>query len=181
MKEYIDNQEIKYKTYSQTKFMRDRYISDKIKNVDSISRSNFELFYINSKFSIQSEYVKVVTDALRDEYSFNSLYLEGSYFIYGKGRSYNRANSSLSKVKLNKSHKALEIAFRYSSLDLDDNGKIGEHPELGGTQIDYNYGLNYYFNKHLKIMFNYIVSKPKDITTYDGLLQVIQARLMYNF
>jgi phosphate-selective porin OprO/OprP len=77
-------------------------------------------------------------------------------------------------VKPNKDG-SVEVAFRYSYLNLNDKD------EHGGMQTDYTYGLNWYISKELKVMANYIVAKPKETDEYDGLLQIVQARILFAF
>jgi hypothetical protein len=60
-------------------------------------------------------------------------------------------------------------------LDLDSLD------ETGGSQRDYNMGINWYYNKQLRLMFNYIIAEPKDTENYSGRLQIAQARVLFAF
>ncbi len=142
--------------------------------MDSTEKRNIELLYINNKYSVQAEYTNTEVKALKDTYNFNAYYLQGSYFLIGKGRKFKFSDSTLAKIKPNSSG-AVEFAIRYSYIDLNDKD------ESGGTQRDINYGLNWYINREIKLMVNYVVSEPKGTDDYDGLLQIIQARVLFAF
>jgi phosphate-selective porin OprO/OprP len=44
----------------------------------------------------------------------------------------------------------VELALRYSELNLDDA------PVLGGTESDWTLGANWYINRYLKLQGNYV-------------------------
>jgi phosphate-selective porin OprO/OprP len=170
MQENFDEENIKFSQRSESKFNREKYISEKIKNVDVLSRKNIELYYQYFEYVLQAEASEVELDARKGLYRFQSYYLQGSYFLYGSLNKYKLSEATLSKVKVYKGG-AVELASRYSYLDLKD----------GGEQEDYNFGVNYYFNNEIRFMLNYIISKPTNTENYDGLLQLIQARVQIAF
>ena len=116
--------------------------------------------------------MQVIVNALKGSYIFNSYYLQGSYFLLGLGKNYKLSTSTLSNIKPN-NNTALEVAFRYSTIDLNDKNKNG------GTQKDYSFALNWYITKEFKLSFNYIVAMPKDTDNYSGLLQIAQIRTLF--
>ncbi|MBU0719753.1 hypothetical protein KJ877_00265 [bacterium] len=170
----MKNTEIKFNQASESEFIREKYVSVKIQDVDIVRKKNIEVLYINNKYSLQSEYVKTYVDALKDSYAFQAYYLQGSYFIIGSSRKYKLSSSTLAQIKPNKDG-ALELALRYSHIDLNDKD------ERGGAQTDYNYGINWYINDELKLMFNYVVAEPKGTDEYDGRLQIVEARALFAF
>ena len=46
---------------------------------------------------------------------------------------------------------AVELAARYSHVDLDDAGVA-----LGGRQSNWTVGANWYIGQHFKLQFNYV-------------------------
>jgi phosphate-selective porin OprO/OprP len=174
MNRSMNGESVSYKQGSESQYMNNKYVSVKIKDVDTTMKKNIEALYINDKYSLQAEYTMIDVNAKKDNYNFYAIYLQGSYFIIGNGSRYKFSNSTLVKPKLNRDG-ALEVAFRYSYIDLNDKD------ETGGTQKDYTYGVNWYYNNELKFMFNYIVAEPKGTDDYDGRLQILQARALFSF
>jgi len=174
MNRNLDGDSVKFNQGSESSILRDKYVSVKINDVDTTSKKNIEALYIYDKYSLQGEYISTDVNALKDNYNFYAYYIQGSYFIVGKGRRYDLADSSLRKIKPSKDG-SLEFALRYSYIDLNDKD------EHGGTQSDINYALNWYLSKEIKIMLNYIVSRPVGTDDYDGLLQIVQTRVLFAF
>lgn len=49
----------------------------------------------------------------------------------------------------------VEAVFKAEQLDLDDNGGV---PDIKGQTVNaYTFGINWYWNKHFKIMGNYVI------------------------
>jgi phosphate-selective porin OprO/OprP len=111
------------------------------------------------------------------EYNFDAYYLESSYFLIGNGKRYKFKESILGRVKPSMDG-ALELALRYSYVNLTDTSNDKE--EIGGNQTDYTMGINWYVSKELKFMLNYIISTP-ETPEYDGLLQIVQGRVIFAF
>ncbi|MEA2091741.1 MAG: porin [Campylobacterota bacterium] len=179
MSQDMQGEDIRFSQASESELMRDKYVSVRVKDVDSMKKTNIEALYIYNRYSLQAEYIRTSLDALNGEdyiqpYSFKGYYLQGSYFIVGSGRKYKFSNSTIAKIKP-KIDGAVELAFRYSHIDLNDKD------EQGGTQTDYNYGVNWYINNELKFMVNYVVAEPKGTDEYDGRLQLLQARVLFAF
>ncbi len=164
---------IQYSQLSESDMINDKYVSVKVKDVDNTKKYALETLYINDRFSFQSEYFSSSIDSLVDSYNFEGYYLQGSYFILGSGKKFKRSTSTLSKIKPNKDG-AVELAFRYSHVDLNDKD------EAGGIQDDISYGVNYYVSKELKFMLNYVLARPQS-DRYDGQLQILQARALFAF
>ena len=148
-----------------------------------MAKNNVEALYIFDKYSLQGEYTRFGLDAYnkRDylqNYTFDAYYIEGSYFLIGKGKKYKFKESILGKIKPNIDG-AVELALRHSYINLTDTSN--DKDEVGGTQSDYTMGVNWYVSKELKFMLNYIISEPTGTEKYDGLLQIIQGRVIFAF
>lgn len=169
----IEGESLKYNQASEAKFIKDKYVSVKVKDVDSSLTKNIEALYIRDKYSLQAEYSSATIESLDGSYTFSGYYLSGSYFLLGEGRRYKLETSTLAKVKERGS--ALELALRYSYLNLNDKD------EVGGEQSDYTIGVNWYLTRELKFMLNYVIAQPKGTDEYDGRLQLIQARALLAF
>ena len=109
--------------------------------------------------------------------TFHGAYVEAGYKILGGGYAY----SDVDGVIKGASKEALEIVARYSYLDIDDVLLPDEirsvTPQLSGNRMHAaTVGVNYAFNKYVKLLFSY---------TYSHLetdhFNTLQARLMFQF
>ena len=176
----MQGQNVKFNQRAESKIMQDKYLSVKIKDVETLNKTNLEALYIYKNYSLQAEYETMNVLALIDNYSFNAYYLQASYFLFGANRRYSTKEVKLKKIKPLKGG-ALELALRYSYINLNDEGQDQINPEHGGEQTDYNLALNYYFSKEIRGMINYIIVEPKGTDDYDGRLQILQARILLAF
>ncbi|MDY0039341.1 MAG: porin, partial [Desulforhabdus sp.] len=119
---------------------------------------NPEIALILGPFSLQGEYIYTrIIAADGSDLDFYSYYVQSSYFITGEHRKYKKAEAIFSAVEPLQpfnpprgSWGALELALRYSSIDLDDEWV------RGGKLEDFTAGLNWHLSKSVKLMFNYI-------------------------
>jgi len=168
----INDDNIKYSQEAESNLILHKYISTKVKNVDTTKDTELELLYIKNSFHFQAEYIqsKVNTDV--DDYSFSGYYAQVGYFLFGSSKNFKTTNSKFSGKKMN--NKDVELALRYSKIDLNDKD------EQGGVQKDYNLGVNWYFNKNIKLMSNYIIAYPKS-DEYNGKFRILQGRIAISF
>lgn len=117
---------------------------------DRIDRVGLEGLWIQGPWSIQGEYldanVKPADD--RPSYKASGYYAFVSWVVTGESRSY--ADGNVGNVKPKGPYGALELAIRYSELDLND-GTIN-----GGRERDWTAGANWYINRYLKLQGNYV-------------------------
>ncbi|RLA95788.1 MAG: hypothetical protein DRG83_18125 [Deltaproteobacteria bacterium] len=146
---------------------------------DEIDLCDAELALVLSSFSIQSEYVRTfLNPSSGDRMHFDGFYVYGSYFLTGEHRHYAENKEAFGHVKPRRNFQvtgggwgALEAAFRYSYLDLDDE-------EIhGGIMNEYTVGLNWYLNPHSRLMFNFIHSHLNNI----GDTEIFQSRFQLDF
>ena len=178
----LNGDNIKFNESAESYLMQNKYISASIKGAKSLSKNNLELLYIYDNYSLQGEYTQVGVDAINKSttgeltsYTFNSYYLEGSYFILGQGRRYRATSSRMRKPRLNRDG-AVELALRYSYINLNDQDE-----DNNGQQTDYTLGVNWYINDEIKLMLNYIVAEPMETKLYNGRLHVLQTRMLFAF
>ncbi|MBU0721178.1 hypothetical protein KJ877_07540 [bacterium] len=168
----IDGDNVKYSQEAESNLIRDKYVSTKVKNVIITKDSALEALYINNSFHFQAEYIQSEVDAQSDDYTFNGYYAQVGYFLFGSSKTYKQSSANFSANKIIDNE--VEIAFRYSFVDLNDKD------EQGGTQKDYNFALNWYISKNLKLMANYIQAYPLS-DTYNGDFNLFQARTVISF
>ena len=146
---------------------------------DSNDRVGLEAALVYDRFSLQTEYVNTAVDSPQSgDPSFNSFYVQGSFFLTRDARSYQSSAAAFDRVSPSSSlfngeggAGAWELALRYSQLDLDD-GFI-----LGGKQKNFNLGLNWYLNPNSRFMFGFVHADPENSSS----LRVLQTRFQIDF
>ena len=178
----INGEKVKFTQGAEAEFVNNEYASASVKNVSKLKKINLEMLYIYDNYSFQGEYTKAALNAINKsdvgeytDYNFDGYYLQGSYFLFGKGKRYKLSTSTLGKIKPY-SGGSLELAMRYSHVNFNNKDE-----DNNGAQSDYSFGVNYYFTKELKFMLNYIIAQPEETKEYDGLLNVLEARVLVTF
>jgi phosphate-selective porin OprO/OprP len=117
---------------------------------DHIDRMGLEAGWRKGSWLLQGEYlnVNVSRQAGLPDFSGGGFYVFGSYLITGEKHPYK--NGAFGNPVPSRNGGALEVALRYSQLDLNDG------PIHGGRQHDWTLGLNYYLTSHFKLQANYV-------------------------
>jgi phosphate-selective porin OprO/OprP len=151
---------------------------------DSADKLNPELAFVYGPFSLQGEYFWNDTDAgdVNDP-TFTGWYAFGSWFITGESRAYQQSSATFARVKPKNNFSiggpgwgAFELAARYSTVDLTDEGVNG------GEQQNFTAGLNWHLNPNTRIMLNYVyadLEKRADVKDDDA--KIFQARFQVDF
>ncbi len=132
-------------------------------DVNTFVHFGSEFLWVRGPFSIQSESILAsVEQTATRPLMFWGSYLEGSYFLTGESRTYDRKAGALDRITPIHSFTrdncgdygpgAWEALFRVSHLDLSA-GNI-----RGGVMTDLTAGLNWYLNGYTKFQLNYIRS-----------------------
>lgn len=125
-------------------------------------------------FSIQGEYITTTLDRVAgSDVTLAGYYVYASVFLTGEHRAYKTSAGAFDRVKPRKSLAdggpgAVEIAVRYSWLDLDDRDV------RGGRLADLTVGLNWYLNSHTAVKVNYVRADRRDVGTAQFLLTRFQ-------
>jgi phosphate-selective porin OprO/OprP len=137
-------------------------------------------------FAFAGEYMQVSTDGV-DKYSdgafvdtqdhdFDVWSLQVGYMLTGESRPYDKKNAKWDKVLPRKNwgadgFGAVEVALRYSALDLND-GDIE-----GGDLSDWSLGINWYLNPNTKFMLGVVRGDRQDLPT----VTAVQARFQVDW
>ncbi len=150
-------------------------------DADGIQLAGAELGMVLGPLTVQAEYITADVDAVTGEsLRFSGYYAQAGYFLTGDhhpydlgdgvfGRVVPRQNFSLEKG----TYGALELAARYSHLDLED-GTVN-----GGELTDITVGLNWHMNANTRLMLNYVLADAEG--KYDGKARVAQLRMAVDF
>lgn len=124
-----------------------------IRNVDNITLTGLEAATVKGPVSLQAEYVRsaVRRSDGRQQRNMDGYYVYVSWFLSGESRPYR--NGRFGTIKPDNPWGAWEVAVRYSAIN--DNGRDdGRSEKLNGITL----GLNWYINRHARLMANYVVA-----------------------
>jgi phosphate-selective porin OprO/OprP len=161
-----------------------RPVSTGLFSTHGLDLINPELAVVYGPFSFQGEYFHVLANG-PENLNFWGFYVYASWCITGENRRYSISNGTFSGIKPNNNFNpfkggwgALEAAFRYSHLDLND-----QHVR-GGKERNFTVGLNWYPYPKVRFMFNYIHIKVMDRDrpfVDDGRGNIFMTRLQFHF
>ena len=158
-----------------------RLIGTGVGDVDAVTKVGLEAAYQAGPLSIEGEYINVGFDRDEgDEPDFDGYHIQASYILTGESRDY--GGGSFGGITPSGGNGAWEVAGRFSSVDLDDNGF------RGGTQENVTLGVNYYASSNLRFMANAIFVDVEDSgaevngeTVGDDSPTIALFRAQYNF
>lgn len=149
---------------------------------NGIDLINPEFAMIYGPFSVLAEYTQTfVSTSTGKDLDFSGYYLEAGYVLTGEHREYRENTGSFNGItpKHNFDSQggwgALEIALRYSSLDLDDA------TVRGGKLRGLNTGLNWYLNPNVRLIANYGVFDGRTGNKLFGDTSIFQVRAQVAF
>lgn len=129
------------------------YFSASVTSVDSVLLTGLEAAVVSGPFSLQGEYIQsdISRTNTSQERTFDGYYIYASWFVSGESRPYN--NGRFTGIK--PEHKfdigkgvwgAWELALRSSQINADN----------GRTLSDVTLGVNWYLNRDIRFMANYV-------------------------
>jgi phosphate-selective porin OprO/OprP len=115
--------------------------------------------------------------------SFTGWYVEVGWFIVGGQRAYSTEKKVLDRPALDRQFHAggggfgaWQIAFRFDTIDLTDGGIAG------GVQDCFTFGANWWWNPHMRVMFNMIWADISDGGPFgEGELTIFAMRFQVDF
>ncbi len=142
---------------------------------------------VTGPLSFQGEYYHLFNKSkVFGDPNFWGFYLYGSYFLTGEHRNYGERSGTFFRLQPKQNFRprqggwgALEVGARVSFIDMND-GAI-----KGGKEANFTAGLNWYFTKNTRLMFNYVRAYVKDRRTPpavdSGRAHIFQARFQTEF
>ena len=148
---------------------------------DNVNLYDLEAALVWGPLSLQGEYmINDVETTFGGDLSFDSWYAQASYFVTGESRTYKNSNGVFDRIRPKRNFEwgkglgAIELAARYSSLDLDDGGV------RGGEEDNITLGINWYLNPNTRFMINYIMADIEH-DLYSGDINIFQTRFQIDF
>ena len=168
----------------ETHVTRDKYYdTGRMNNANMRRQFGFETGVVWNRIFVQGEYM--MTTILRDEdydnYNFSGGYIFASFFLTPDTHPYAYDSAEFTRVIPSRKSGALEVAVRYSTLDLNDKDVYG------GGATGLTGALNWYANPNIRFMFDYTMVDNDDYADANGGLvgnddfSVVQFRMLVAF
>jgi phosphate-selective porin OprO/OprP len=145
-----------------------RYLdSGKIKQSRIVTLIGLETAWVFGETSLQGEWI--ASNLERDDETdieFSGWYLQASWFLTGDSRHYKRQSARFGRVKPLSEQGALELALRYSTLELNDQDVEG------GSSDQISFGVNWYYKPRLRLTMNYILVNNDRYADADGDVEI---------
>ena len=161
--------------------------------VDELWLVDAEAAIVAGSFSVQGEYVTISHTGLESESaraagdtndpSFSGFYAQASFFPTGEHRPYSTSEGVFSRVKPKTTYGrdggsgAIELAARYSYVDLNDTSNGVE----GGTLSDVTFATNWYLNAQAKVMADYTIGSIDRGDAGEGTVSTFTTRFQIDF
>lgn len=159
--------------------LSDKYLKTSVSGVENINLFNFETALVTNSFSLQGEYLTTSVKSSINNETFNSYYIQASYFLTGEKRAYKNTIVGFGRVKPMKNFGdgngmgGLELALRYSAIDGMGHDKMS----------NISAGLNWHLNPATRVMANYVISTIENNTQFNGngKFKAFQMRFQIDF
>ncbi|HEY9111402.1 MAG TPA: porin [Rhodanobacteraceae bacterium] len=120
-----------------------------LQGVDHIDRVGVEAGWLRGPLLVQGEYLTLRAQRpAAADFTSQGGYVTAAWLLTGEAHGYK--GSGFTNPMPAHAWGAVELALRFSTLDLDD-GSV-----TGGREHDWTLGLNWYIGKHFKLQANYI-------------------------
>jgi len=151
--------------------------TQRIDDLDQSFRYTAEFAWKRKSIGVQAEYMGFKAKRLiGPDLDFSGWYVQAGWFISGESRRYNRRKGRFRKTIPEGRFGAWEVAFRYSTVDLNS------FDILGGEETNRSVALNWYTTKSLRFSLNYIDATARsDMFSAAENLSIIQARFQFTF
>ena len=148
-----------------------------ILDADRMTNVAAEAAYSTGPLLLQGQYVRSKIDRpLLGDLDFDAWYAQASFVVTGESYDYARRSGTVEGVDLRRKKSAVELAARYSRLDMDDSAL-----DRGRAQT-ITLGANWYLNQNVRLMVNYAHSTVKDRPLADDIKgDLVAGRFQLNF
>jgi phosphate-selective porin OprO/OprP len=143
-----------------------------IRNVDDLVTVGAELGGVWGPVSVRGEYLRSFVFRSGSELSFHGGFADVSWIVTGESVRYNPKSGVFGEVRPKRDFGAVELAARYSAIDLiDENVR-------GGRERDWTVGVNWYLTRNLRLMFNHVWVRARDRGIEDQP-RILQFRIQF--
>jgi phosphate-selective porin OprO/OprP len=129
-------------------------------DVDSVVSAGAEAAALFGPVLIQGEYQRsFLQRETGGDVDLGGGYVQASWVVTGEPREYSRRTGTFGSLEPRSDWGAVELAGRYSVLDLNDADVTG------GEAENWTVGANWYVRRNLRFMFNYVRVNAKQRNT----------------
>jgi phosphate-selective porin OprO/OprP len=129
----------------------------KVKRVAELESQSIEIAARYDKFMMQAEYLTNTFNRVEvddPDVDTDGFYVETAYMIFGTGRKYNLHDGEFGPVAPEQKYGNLEVALRYSTIDLNDvSANV-----FGGSADNVTLALNWYAHSNMVVRLNHTIS-----------------------
>ncbi|MCK4510681.1 hypothetical protein KAW64_03030 [bacterium] len=168
---------VRFRTRNETHVSNYKFLSTgKMKKAESYSLFGGEAAFVMDRLMVQGEYMgSTVTmvdeddEEERVDKSFSGMYGFVSYFLTDDTHPYDHTAGEFTGVKPSGKMGAVELAARYSTLNLtDEDSDSPDNDICGGESTALTFGINWYANPNIKVMVNYAMVDNDENADADG-------------
>lgn len=148
-----------------------------IAGAEDITTYGLEAAYVRGPFSLQGEYIMTsVQRSGGSDADFGGWYTQASYVLTGEHRRYSRRSGTFGEIRPGRDWGAVELAARYSTLDLTDQGITG------GEETNVTVGANWYVGSNFRLMANHawVQARPNQFGVKEDA-SIFSARAQIDF
>lgn len=145
------NDKLRIRERPETRITDTRLVDTRtMEEVRFSNKLGLEAASVFGPLSVQAEYLytKVHRYKHYPSLAFNGGYVFLSWLVTGESRPYLISDANFGRIKPKNRYGAIELALRYSSIDLDDKDITG------GKEHNYTFGLNWYIRPCVRVMLN---------------------------
>lgn len=177
--------EIRLRTGPESHLTEVTYLNTgRIRDVRHQVSYGIESAIIYGPFSLQWEYMhaSLNLEEETDAPSFQGGYVFASWMLTGESRNYKPGRGAFGRIKPDRTYGALELAVRYSVLDLNSRPLV-----LGGREDNITVACNWHLNRNIRLMTNYVLfnndlhANDRGDLDEDDDAGVFQARVQVDF
>ncbi len=163
---------VRFRTRNETHVSNHKLVSTgKMKDAESYTVFGGEIGFVMDRLMVQGEYMGATVALCEDEEknddcdpSFSGMYGFVSYFLTDDSHPYSAKLGEFTGVKPTGENGAVELAARYSMLNLTDE----DADITGGESTSLTFGVNWYPNSNIKVMLNYSMVDNDENCDADG-------------
>ena len=172
--------EVRFRTRNETHVTNYKFVStDKMEETENYSLFGGELAFVMDRLMVQGEYMGAtvtVVDAYDEDatvdHSFSGMYGFASFFLTNDTHPYDHTAGEFGGVKPSSKMGAVELAARYSMVNLtDEDADYPDNDICGGESTALTVGLNWYPNTNIKVMANYVMVDNDECADAEGDLE----------